>query len=85
MPWQRFTAFNAIGAAIWVGFWTTLAYLLGTHITAVGEAIHRYQWPAIALIAVAVTGYVMLHLRRRKRRRATEQQEQAALTASEAR
>ncbi|MYW14733.1 DedA family protein, partial [Streptomyces sp. SID2955] len=27
MRWRRFLAFNALGAALWVGLWATLAYL----------------------------------------------------------
>ncbi|MEU2715677.1 VTT domain-containing protein [Streptomyces sp. NPDC007205] len=34
MPWRRFLVFNALGAALWVGPWATLAYVAGTHITA---------------------------------------------------
>lgn len=29
MPWWRFVALNAVGAALWVGFWGGLAYWLG--------------------------------------------------------
>jgi membrane protein DedA with SNARE-associated domain len=32
MHWLRFTIFNAIGAALWVGFWGLLAYWLGGHV-----------------------------------------------------
>jgi membrane protein DedA with SNARE-associated domain len=70
MPWQRFTAFNAIGAVLWVGFWTTLAYTLGSHISVVGDMIHRYQWFAIGAAVLGVGGYLLLHLRRRRRRQA---------------
>src|SRR4051794_40344037 len=35
MPWRRFLVFNALGAALWVGLWTTLAYLAGSHINEV--------------------------------------------------
>ena len=29
MPWPRFLAANVVGAALWVGLWTTLAYRFG--------------------------------------------------------
>jgi len=32
MNWLRFTIYNAIGAALWVGFWGLLAYWLGGHV-----------------------------------------------------
>ena len=34
MRWLRFLAFNALGAALWVGTWVSLGYLAGNHITA---------------------------------------------------
>jgi membrane protein DedA with SNARE-associated domain len=30
MPWWRFLTFNILGAALWVGFWGTLFYQLGS-------------------------------------------------------
>ena len=33
MPWWRFLAFNALGAALWVGAWGMGAYYLGKRIT----------------------------------------------------
>jgi membrane protein DedA with SNARE-associated domain len=69
MPWRRFLSFNAIGAAIWVGFWCTLAYLLGVHIIDATAVIHRYLWPALAVGAVAIGGYSWVHLHRRAGRR----------------
>ena len=67
MPWPSFLICNAIGAALWVGFWTTVAYLLGSNIAVVGDMIHRYQWMAFGAIALAVGGYVALHVRKRRR------------------
>lgn len=31
MPWWRFLTFNALGAALWVGFWGGGAFFLGEH------------------------------------------------------
>jgi membrane protein DedA with SNARE-associated domain len=70
MPWRTFLLFNAIGAALWVGWWTTVAYLLGTHLVEIIEHAHKYKWWAIALVAVAVITYVVLHVRHIRRRRA---------------
>ena len=72
MPWRTFLIYNAIGAALWVGFWTTVSYLLGTHIVEVVEHAHRYKWWAVAIIAVALVTYVTLHVRHIRRRRARE-------------
>jgi membrane protein DedA with SNARE-associated domain len=70
MPWRTFLIYNAIGAALWVGWWTTISYLLGTHIVEIVDHTHRYKWLAIAVIAVAVATYVTLHVRHIRRRRA---------------
>lgn len=71
MPWRTFLLYNAIGAALWVGWWTTVSYLFGIHLVKIIETAHRYQWWAIGLIALAVTGYVTLHVRHVRRRRRT--------------
>ena len=41
MTWQRFLIANAIGAAIWVGVWTTVGTQAGNHIEAVNTAARR--------------------------------------------
>ncbi|HEV8173729.1 MAG TPA: DedA family protein [Actinoplanes sp.] len=70
MPWRTFLIYNAIGAALWVGWWTTISYLLGTHIVEIVEHTDRYKWLAIAVIAVAVATYATVHVRHIRRRRA---------------
>jgi membrane protein DedA with SNARE-associated domain len=69
MRWRRFLAFNALGAALWVGLWTTLAYLAGSHVTAVYDEIRRYQLYVFLAAAVVLTGLVARHLARRRRER----------------
>jgi len=70
MPWRTFLLYNAIGAALWVGWWTTVAYLLGTHLLELIEHAHRYTWWAVAAIVLAVGAYAFLHMRHIRRRRA---------------
>jgi membrane protein DedA with SNARE-associated domain len=72
MPWRTFLIYNTIGAALWVGWWTTISYFLGTHLVVIIEHAHRFKWWAIALVAVAVTTYITLHVRHIRRRRARE-------------
>ncbi|MFF9405510.1 DedA family protein [Streptomyces anandii] len=72
MPWRRFIVFNALGAALWVGLWLTIAYVAGSHINTVYDEIikyERYLFIALGLIAVAL---VVRHLLRRRKRRASE-------------
>jgi membrane protein DedA with SNARE-associated domain len=67
MSWQRFLTYNAIGAALWVGLWTTLGYLAGTHIVTVYTTIGHYQWYALGALAAVLAGYLGLrHLRHRR-------------------
>lgn len=67
MRWRRFLAFNALGAALWVGLWATLAYLVGDHITAVYDEIRRYQLYVVAAFAALLAALVVRHLVRRRR------------------
>jgi membrane protein DedA with SNARE-associated domain len=67
MPWQRFLAFNALGAAAWVGVWTSVGYFAGGHLTAIYDEFHRYQTLAL-LLASAVIIVVLAHWWRRRQR-----------------
>jgi membrane protein DedA with SNARE-associated domain len=68
MPFPGFLVFNALGAAAWVGVWTTAGYLAGDHIDAIEATIARYQWYAIAVVVLGLAGYLLWHRRRRHRR-----------------
>jgi membrane protein DedA with SNARE-associated domain len=72
MPWRTFLIYNAIGAALWVGWWTTVSYLLGTHLVEIIEHAHAYKWWAIGVAVLAIAVYVTLHVRHVRRRRARE-------------
>ncbi|MEV6839261.1 DedA family protein [Streptomyces sp. NPDC051133] len=67
MHWLRFLAFNALGAALWVGLWATLAYLVGDHITTVYDEISRYQLYVVVAVAALVAAFVVRRLLRRRR------------------
>ena len=65
MHWLKFVACNALGAALWVGFWTTLGYVAGDHV----ETISRYfTYFAIGagVIALAIIARHLLHRRSKK-------------------
>lgn len=66
MPWPRFFLYNAIGAALWVGFWGGLTYWLGRRFF---EYIHMIGWvwaTLIALAAIAIIVAAVKFWRRRK-------------------
>ncbi|MFK4146012.1 DedA family protein [Streptomyces sp. NPDC004065] len=70
MPWRRFLVFNALGAALWVGLWVTVAYFAGTHIDAVYREIGRYQRYVFIALGVLVAAWAVRHVLRRRRRAA---------------
>ena len=69
MRWRRFLVFNAIGAALWVGVWTTLGYVSGSHIDTIYAAAARYSTYLLAALVLLVAGYVARRLIRRRRAR----------------
>ncbi|MBP0456989.1 DedA family protein [Streptomyces montanisoli] len=69
MPWPRFLAFNALGAALWVGTWSTVGYFAGRHLDTLYPQIQRYEL-VLAAVAVAVIAFMVFrHLRRRRHAR----------------
>jgi membrane protein DedA with SNARE-associated domain len=72
MPWRRFLAYNALGAALWVGLWTSLGYLAGNNLIAIYQTISRYSLyalTALALVAAALVARAVIKRRRRASRR----------------
>ncbi len=69
MHWRRFLAFNALGAVLWVGVWTTVGYLAGDHIETLYAQFDRYKWYAAGALAAAAVAAVVY--RRRHARRGT--------------
>jgi len=66
MHWLRFVLFNALGAALWVGVWTTLGYVAGNHVETV---VQYFGYVAIA-IGVVIVLLIARHLyQRRKQKR----------------
>lgn len=72
MNWWRFVVYNALGAALWVGFWGGLAYWLGRRFKEVLKAEHLAQpyliAAAVAAVVVALL-YSLYRHRTRKRKR----------------
>lgn len=71
MAWPRFLMLNALGAALWVGAWTTAGDLAGRHIGTLYTVITRYgtyELAALALAAAALGARVAVHRLRAWRR-----------------
>lgn len=69
MRWPRFLAFNALGAALWVGTWTLVGYLAGDHITTIYDAVGRYS---LYILGLAVLLIIALVVRRHRHRHASQ-------------
>ncbi|HLI38456.1 MAG TPA: DedA family protein [Streptosporangiaceae bacterium] len=54
MSWVRFGMLNALGAAVWVGAWTTIGDLAGHHIGTLYSVITRYGAYELAAVAVII-------------------------------
>jgi membrane protein DedA with SNARE-associated domain len=77
MPWPRFLAFNALGAALWVGTWSAVGYLAGNHIQAIYTQANRYALYLLAAAVVAVAALIIRHWRRRGRHEASRGERRA--------
>ena len=66
MPWPRFLAANLVGAALWVGIWTTLAYRFGHDTRIVPWLWHHLNLVAMVLVPLLILGLLLLHLRHRR-------------------
>ena len=67
MHWLRFLAYNALGAALWVGTWVSIGYFAGQHITTIYSAITRYSLYVAIAAVVVIVGLIARHVVRRRR------------------
>ncbi|HET9061025.1 MAG TPA: DedA family protein [Acidimicrobiales bacterium] len=59
MPWAtRFLPFNALGAALWVGLWTTVGYTAGSHINTIYRDISHYELYVAIAVGVLLIAYI---------------------------
>jgi len=65
MPWPVFLVANAIGAALWVGVWTTLAYKFGHSTDIVPFIWHHLNAVMAIVVPLLVLALVILHFRHR--------------------
>jgi membrane protein DedA with SNARE-associated domain len=82
MPWRRFLLFNAIGAILWAGVWTSVGYLAGDHIGAIYTEITRYSLYVLIALGVLAAALVARAVLRRRRRSAQHRRRQAVSAAA---
>ena len=66
MPWRRFVAFNALGAALWVGLWTSMGYLAGNHLTTIYGTARRYEIYLAIAVGLVILAVIARHLLRHR-------------------
>jgi membrane protein DedA with SNARE-associated domain len=68
MHWLRFLAFNALGAALWVGTWVSVGYLAGSHIETIYHEVNRYSLYILAAAGALILALIARRLRQRRAR-----------------
>jgi membrane protein DedA with SNARE-associated domain len=67
MHWLRFLAYNALGAALWVGTWVSIGYFAGQHINTIYGVITRYSLYVAIAAVVVIVALIARHVMRRRR------------------
>jgi membrane-associated protein len=62
MRYRTFLLWNAIGGLIWAPGCVLLGYAFASALGVVGETL---TWAPLAILAIAILGYLVVHLRRR--------------------
>jgi len=65
MPWTTFLAANVVGAALWVGLWSTLAYRFGKSIDILPLFLHHFALFGAALVLTIIAPLVFQWMRHR--------------------
>ena len=63
MRYRTFLLWNAIGGLIWAPSCVLLGYAFSTSLTTVGATL---TWAPLAILALAIVAYLVLHLRKRR-------------------
>ncbi len=69
MPWWRFLLFNAVGAALWIGFWTSLAFFAGQRVHEITALFKRYEvFFVLFLLGIAFAiGFIVVRRKRKNK------------------
>lgn len=67
--WAKFLLFNAIGAALWVGVWTSIGYFSGSHINTIYDTATRYTAYLAVAVGLLLIALIARHVVRTRRDR----------------
>ena len=67
MHWLRFLAYNALGAALWVGTWVSIGYFAGQHINTIYGVVTRYSLYVAIAAVVVIVALIARHIMRKRR------------------
>jgi membrane protein DedA with SNARE-associated domain len=71
MPWRKFAAAQALGAAIWVATWTAVGYNAGSHITTIYEGVAKVGYGLVGLVVLAGLVWWIRYRRKHREKLAT--------------
>ncbi len=74
MHWLKFLAYNSIGAALWVGLWSTLFYVLGQQAEQFGTLFKKFEIIFLGAAATLLLLWMVIRLIR-KRKESAEKSE----------
>ncbi|HSY15958.1 MAG TPA: DedA family protein [Jatrophihabitantaceae bacterium] len=80
MRYRTFLVWNVTGAIVWAPGCVLLGYAFSSALATVGSYL---TWAPLAVVAVVIIGYGLLHLRRRRRERAEARSFAAADASAE--
>ena len=83
MHWLRFLAYNALGAALWVGTWVSVGYFAGQHITGIYDAITTYSLYVAIAAVVLIAAWIGHRLRKRHKSAAAAAQAKAEAASAQ--
>jgi membrane protein DedA with SNARE-associated domain len=66
MSWWRFLTYNALGAALWVGFWGMLFYHIGEGASRFADVFKRFEFIFLGGLLILAVGLGIYHWRRHK-------------------
>jgi membrane protein DedA with SNARE-associated domain len=60
MTYWKFLIYNSIGAVLWVGFWSVVAYFFGDHIDILLKLFTSFSYFVFIIIIVAIIWFLIL-------------------------